>query len=77
MRRTEAVVILCALYFAIGCFLIVHGITESNRQDAKREQEWRNFSKQNHCRIVREPGFWDSSEIWQCDGNFQIRRYER
>lgn len=47
------------------------------KDDIRREQSqqgWVLFSKQNHCRVVEKPGFWDPNTTWQCDGGFQVRR---
>lgn len=39
----------------------------------KREQEWRAFSMQHHCRVTKTPTFFDGFTTWQCEG-FEVRR---
>jgi hypothetical protein len=67
--------LLLALIVALSLGFLFHAMTEEDQRSAKREQDWMTFSQRNHCRIVRESSFWEPSTLWQCDGNFQVKRY--
>jgi hypothetical protein len=63
------------LLLVIGAFvLFAHEINEDDRRRAESEREWVQFSIQHHCRIVRADTFSDPTTLWECDGNFQVRR---
>jgi cytochrome oxidase Cu insertion factor (SCO1/SenC/PrrC family) len=75
VSKRGAVVLIVIMVFVFGVFAgIFNAVTVEDDKQAQREREWLQFSQQHHCRIVREDSFTNPTTLWQCDGNFQVRR---
>lgn len=61
-----------AALLALGLF--AYESNQAEKDYHQRQSEWMLFSMQHHCRVLKEPGFWEVDTTWQCDGNFQVKR---
>lgn len=75
MKIALIVIVFFLALFVLPIVLIAHWGNQDMERYHQREREWLQFSMQHHCGIVKESTFWDAATTWQCDGNFQVRRY--
>lgn len=63
--------------FALVVLCFIGGLSYVIGRDEKvtheHQQQWIEFSKANHCRVIRDETFRDPKSLWQCDNNFQVK----
>jgi len=61
--------VLCAFVLLVG--YVFHCAFQADKRAAADDRVWQEYSKTNHCRIIRQDSFAHPKSLWQCD-NFQI-----